>query len=188
MTARIEYGSTFIHGPSNSQEVLIEKIQLKALKMVLGLRFSTPANIVLREANIPPLEIQFLYLACNFVTRMLAKKAYHLCTTLVEIIDYTGNPVNIDKAGMVILIESFRDIVPKEHLIGKASLPLCCETTFTLIRSRQSVGIDRGMKLATSSKTSSLRDLFRRGTEGNQEPLHRQLQIRRKALRFLFCL
>jgi hypothetical protein len=50
---RTEYGNFLIHGLPNSQKVLIEKIQLKALERVLGLRSSTPANIVLGEANIP---------------------------------------------------------------------------------------------------------------------------------------
>jgi hypothetical protein len=40
------------------------------------------------------------------------------------------NPMNIDRVGTVPLIEAFRDIVPKEHLIGKASLPLCCKNAF----------------------------------------------------------
>jgi hypothetical protein len=53
--ARTEYGSFLIHGLSNSQKVIIEKIQLKALKRALRLRSSAPANIVLWEAKIPPL-------------------------------------------------------------------------------------------------------------------------------------
>jgi hypothetical protein len=64
--------------------------------------------------------------------------------------------VNIDGVGTVFLIEAFRDIIPKEHLIGKASIPLCWEITFTSIMRRQSVGTDRGMKLAESSETTPL--------------------------------
>jgi hypothetical protein len=60
--------------------------------------------------------------------------------------------LNIDRASTVSFIEAFRDIAPKEYLIGKASITLCCESTFTLITSRPSVGIDRGMTLAASSK------------------------------------
>jgi hypothetical protein len=64
--------------------------------------------------------------------------------------------VNTDRVGTVPLIEAFTDIVPKEHLIGKASLPLCCKTTFTSIMSRPSVGIDRGTKLAVSPEPTPL--------------------------------
>jgi hypothetical protein len=85
--ARIEYGRLLSHGLSNSQKVLIEKIQLKTFKRALGLRSSTPANIVLGEAKIPSLEIRFRYLAHNFVTRMLTDEAHPLRTTLEEIID-----------------------------------------------------------------------------------------------------
>jgi hypothetical protein len=163
--ARIEYGDFLIHVLSNSQKTLPEKIQLKVLKSALGLRSSTPANIV------SPLEIRFRYLARNFVTRMITNEDHPLRTTLEEVIDWKENPVNTDRVGTVPLIEAFRDIVPKEHLIGKASLPLCCKTTFTSVMSRQSVGIDRGTKLAVSPEP--LRDLFRGGAEANQEPFHR---------------
>jgi hypothetical protein len=50
----IEYGSFLIHGLANSQKVPIENIQLKVLKTTLGLRSSTPVNIVLGEAKFPP--------------------------------------------------------------------------------------------------------------------------------------
>jgi hypothetical protein len=46
LRARIEYGSFLIHSLSNSQKVLIEKIQFKALTMALGQRSSTPANFL----------------------------------------------------------------------------------------------------------------------------------------------
>jgi hypothetical protein len=96
--ARIEYGSFLIHILSHSQKVLIEKIQFKALKMALGQRFSIPANILLGEAKTPPLEIRFLYLAHNFVTRIL--------THTLE-----GKPSE-HRVGTVPLTEALRDIVP----------------------------------------------------------------------------
>jgi hypothetical protein len=82
---------------------------------------------------------------------MLTNEVHPLRTTL-EISDWKETPVNIDRVGIVPLFEAFRDIVPKEHLIGQASLPLCCETTFTSIMSRSSIRIDCGMKLTKSSK------------------------------------
>jgi hypothetical protein len=96
---------------------------MKALKRALGLWSSTLANIVLGEAKIPPLEIRFRYLPRNFVTRMLTCEVHPFLTTLEEIIDWEENPVNIHRADTVSLTEAFRDIVPKVHLIGKASLP-----------------------------------------------------------------
>jgi hypothetical protein len=124
--------------------------------MALGLRSSTPANTVLGEAKIPLLEIRFQYLARNFVSRMLKNEAHPLRTTLQVIVDWKETPVNIDRAGTVPLTEAFRDIVFKEHLIGKALLPLCCETTFTSIMCIPSVMIDRGLKFAASTKLTPL--------------------------------
>jgi hypothetical protein len=82
---------------------------------------------------------------------MLTYESYPLHSTLEEITDCKENPVNIDRVGTVPLIEAFKYTVPKDHLIGRALLPLCCETTFTPIMSRPNVGIDGGMKLAASS-------------------------------------
>jgi hypothetical protein len=99
---------------------------------------------------------------------MLTYKAHPLRTTLEEIIDWKETPVNIDRVGTVSLIEAFRDIDPKEHLIGKASIPLCCETTFIFVMSRSNVGIDRGMKLAASEPTPLLFGTLFRGAEANR--------------------
>jgi hypothetical protein len=63
----------------------------------------------------------------------------------------TFEAINIDRVDMTPLIEAYSDVVPKEHLVGKASLPLCCKTVFTSIMSGPSIGIDRGMKLVASS-------------------------------------
>jgi hypothetical protein len=60
--------------------------------------------------------------------------------------------VNIVKVDTVPVIEAFRNIVPKKHLIGKASLPLCFTITFTCTMSRPM----SGTKLAASSKPTSL--------------------------------
>jgi hypothetical protein len=112
------------------------------------------------EAKILLLEIRFRYLARNFVTRMLTNEDHPLRTTQ-EIIVWQENKVNIDTVGTVPLIEAFVDTVPKEQLIGKASLPLCSKTKFTSVMSRPSVGIDTGMKLVASSKlTPNLFGIF----------------------------
>jgi hypothetical protein len=61
---------------------------VETLKKILGLRSSPPANIILGEAKIPPVEIRFRYLARSFGTRMLMYEANSLRTTLEEIIDW----------------------------------------------------------------------------------------------------
>jgi hypothetical protein len=72
---------------------------------------------------------------------MITNEDHPLCATLEEIIDRKENPRNTDRVGTVLLSEVFRDIVPKEHLIGKASLPLCCKLhLLQLIRSLFTVG------------------------------------------------
>jgi hypothetical protein len=88
--------------------------------------------------------------------RILTNEAHPLRNTLEEIIGWMENPVNIDRVDMVPLLVAFRDIVRKEHIIGKASPPLCCETAFTSVMSRSSIRISRGVKLAASSEPTPL--------------------------------
>jgi hypothetical protein len=99
-----------------------------------------------------PLEIWFRHLARNFFKRILTNEAHFFRTTLEDIIDRKENPVNLHRADTVPIIEAFRDMIPMEHLIRKASLPLYCVITFTSIMSRPNVGMDRWMKLAASSE------------------------------------
>jgi hypothetical protein len=47
---------------------------------------------------------------------MITHEADPLYTTLEEIIDWKECPVNTDRVGTVLLIETLRDIVPEEHL------------------------------------------------------------------------
>jgi hypothetical protein len=91
---------------------------------------------------------------------MITKEDHPLRTTLEEVIDWKENPVNTDSVGTVPLIEALRYIVPKEHLIGKASLPLCCKTTFTSVMSRPSLGIDRNKARRITRATPELTPLL----------------------------
>jgi hypothetical protein len=156
MRTRTEHGSFLIHGLSNSQKVQIKTIQLKAIKTALGLRTSTPANIVTGGGQIPPLEIRFRSLVRSFVSRIFTNEDHPLSNTLEEVIEWKVNTMSTDRIGTAPLIEAFRDIVPKEHLIGIASLLLCFKTTFTSGMSRPNVEIDRGVKLAASSEPTPL--------------------------------
>jgi hypothetical protein len=87
---------------------------------------------------------------------MIMNETRPLRTTLEEIIYWKETPVNIDRVDTVPLIEAFRDIVPKGHLIRKASLPLCCKTTFISFMGRPIVGTNRRMTLAASSEHTPL--------------------------------
>ncbi|CAK9798609.1 Retrovirus-related Pol polyprotein from type-1 retrotransposable element R1 (Fragment) [Anthophora plagiata] len=73
--SRIEYGS-FWYFPTHNKKLrnTIEKIQRNAIKLALGLRRSTPSNVVLAEAKIPSIKNRIKYLAGRYSLRVLKKK------------------------------------------------------------------------------------------------------------------
>ncbi|KMQ81796.1 pol-like protein [Lasius niger] len=63
----MEYGSfTF---PYNNHSIMssLDKIQFKAIRLCLGLRKTTPTNIMLAEAREPPLCMRFKYLTSKYI-------------------------------------------------------------------------------------------------------------------------
>ncbi|EFN64451.1 hypothetical protein EAG_11587, partial [Camponotus floridanus] len=68
----IEYGCQFLPVYHSSKINKLEKIQRKAIKICLGLRSSTPSNVVLAESGIPPLKLRCNLLSERYILRSLA--------------------------------------------------------------------------------------------------------------------
>jgi len=69
--SRLEYGGFLFHNLSRKLSTKLDKIQMKALRIAMGYRNSTPLNVILAEAREPPLFIRFEYLGANFLTRVM---------------------------------------------------------------------------------------------------------------------
>jgi len=68
----MEYGSSFL--PMNNKDLIekLEKIQRRSLKYCLGLRQSTPSNVVLAESGVPSLKHIFEFLAFKIIIKSFA--------------------------------------------------------------------------------------------------------------------
>lgn len=65
----IDYGSQIYQFKGNSQQFLtLTRLQYRALRTALGLRISTPINVLLNEAREPPLHIRTHTLTLNSYT------------------------------------------------------------------------------------------------------------------------
>jgi hypothetical protein len=51
---------------------LLERIQCKAIRLALGCMRTTPKNVTLAEAKIPPITFQLKFLGSSYVTRALS--------------------------------------------------------------------------------------------------------------------
>lgn len=124
--SRIEYGAFFFHNLPTKQSIQLERIQFKALRAALGYRISTPTNVILAEAKLPPLAFRFKYLGLNFLTKALATNCNHrVFAALEEIAEIEDNPVVINREGNIPLIECYRDLNRIGHLLATSNKPFC---------------------------------------------------------------
>jgi len=61
--SRIDYGCFIFHNLIKAQYLKLERIQLKALKLILGLRLSSPSNFVQMEVKEPNIRLRKEFLA-----------------------------------------------------------------------------------------------------------------------------
>lgn len=71
----IDYGCQVYNLARNSQLLLkISRLQYRAIRTALGLRMSTPINVLLGEAREPPLQSRVFQLTSKYIYRTLARK------------------------------------------------------------------------------------------------------------------
>lgn len=128
--SRIEYGAIIFYPLNNSLKSRLERIQNKAIRLALGLRNSTPTNVTLAEAKVPPIELRVKFLSRNYITKACTNSK-HLSLTIVEKFhEKCEHPLTILKNPMPLLVKSFSEIEAKKHLIAEADRPLCYDYSF----------------------------------------------------------
>lgn len=67
---RLEYGEFLLHNILQDFSAKLDKIKMKALRIVMGYRNSTPLNVILTESREPSLFYRLKYLGLNYFTRV----------------------------------------------------------------------------------------------------------------------
>jgi len=83
--SRLDYGSFILHGITKTQKIKLDRIQFKALKIVLGLRMSTPSNFVLAESKEPSLTLRADFLCKNWMTRVISQSDHLIIPIFTEL-------------------------------------------------------------------------------------------------------
>lgn len=122
--SRLEYGGFLFHNLSKSSSLKLMRLQYKALRFVLGLRNSTPTNVILAEAKEPPLNLRRDYICRNFLTRVLSCENHPLIHKIEAIIDLEDDPIVVNRFMNIPLIDNFRVVQKYSHIISKHSIPL----------------------------------------------------------------
>lgn len=66
----IDYGCVLYGGASTSNLLMLDRLQLRALRICIGAMGSSPSYAVLSEAHEPNLETRRMHLACKFLVKM----------------------------------------------------------------------------------------------------------------------
>lgn len=148
--SRIEYGGFLLHGLTKEQSLKLERIQLKALRLALGYRTSTPTNVILAEAKLPPLSLRFKYLGRNYITRALSNSDHQVLPILQDLIDLIDNPTVVNRDGNIPLVEAYREHLDKSHLLASSNKPLCFSFDYESILFRPRVSFKEGILLQES--------------------------------------
>lgn len=179
--SRIEYGCFFLHNLPKSLAIRLDRIQFKALRLAMGYRNSTPTNVILAESKSPPLPLRSTYLANNYIIRALTRVDHPLIRLLDEMIDRDAHPECHPSRHQSMLIDSYKKLVNRAHLINSDPRPLSCCTTYNALLLCPVVDTSSGEALrdhSVSVTNSLFQDLFKEDllnlfpfyTDGSKSP------------------
>ncbi|KMQ89246.1 pol-like protein [Lasius niger] len=98
--------------PLNNSSIMsqLNKIQYQAIRLCLGLRRTTPTNIILAEAAEPPLRIRFEYLTSKYTLKIFSLDTHPVIDKLYALLWYSRNSRKKDPSDHEALI-SFPDVI-----------------------------------------------------------------------------
>nr|XP_012153232.1 PREDICTED: uncharacterized protein LOC105664225 [Megachile rotundata] len=112
--SRVEYGIGWYFPLTKHLTQRLERIQTSALKIALGLRSSTPSNVVLAEAKIPRLVDRARLYGCKTILNLCTNMSNPLINELEELLSYYTRQPNQQKSRKYnrIILQSWESIKP----------------------------------------------------------------------------
>lgn len=85
----------------------LDKIQFRAIRLCLGLRKTTPTNIILAEAGESPLCMRFKYLTSKYILKIFSLDSHPAIDKLYGLFWYSRNSPTRDPHKKFLLYKSF---------------------------------------------------------------------------------
>lgn len=174
LRSSIEYGSHILRYSNYSHFEKLVKLQYKALRLALGLRNSTPTNVILAEAAEPPLHIRISQLSDRYIMRTLSLSEHLLIDklyTLQNILNRkpNGNIHNIRTDFPV--YKSFTRLIQHRPKIHTHALPTPYQFPFSLINSSPNINTTIGLlvKSAECKETTLQEELSKENLESHTQ-------------------
>lgn len=128
--ASIEYGCFVFAGSSESSFYKLERIQLQAIRLALGLRSTTPTNIILAEANEPTLYSRFLFLTGKYLLKVFSITKHPLIRKLVFLNDMAIMHTRHNTLNSFILLRVFLSLRNNITLIKHYDIIPSCSISY----------------------------------------------------------
>lgn len=141
------------------QQLKLERIQHKALKLILGLKMFSPSNFVLMESKEPTLsnQIELSLQKLSRLSRVLAQSDHHLILpTLEEMLRIKENPTIICRVAPSVIFNNYSDLSRISHLIEKDLRPLCYVNSFDSIMFFLEVNLSTGIIFDKESRNNEI--------------------------------
>lgn len=131
----IEYGCAFFPYNNSSLMSKLNSIQFKALRFCLGLRRTTPTNVILAEAAEGPLTERFKFLTTRYILKIFSLYSHTALNKLSELHWYsTRRKRKKDPEQSFLLFHSFRQMLKHKRNIADFDYPSPYSVSFSLLR------------------------------------------------------
>jgi hypothetical protein len=146
----IEYGGFVFHFLTKGQMDLLESIQCKAIRLAFGYMRMTPKNVMLEEANVPPVTFRLNFLGSNYVTSALSNPDHPLIRSLQRMARVQEDPTKVPRGKVPWIYTCYADIEPVDHLIAKDVRPLECSLPYQTLLVKGSISFKEGEEAKAS--------------------------------------
>ncbi|XP_076649880.1 uncharacterized protein LOC143357351 [Halictus rubicundus] len=122
-----------------------------AVKMALGLRMSTPSNVVLAEACIPYLQVRASFLCKLYVSKVLSNTQHSTIKYIEEFRHVINSPNNVrEKYKYTIINKCIKEVKEVEYMYFKKENYSCFSTDYNSILTDVETNISSGRQLQES--------------------------------------
>ena len=149
----IDYGS-FIYLPSQKTKLMkIEKVQYAAIRVALGLRRSTPTNILLGESKLLSIFCRAKILCTNFLLK-LYNNARSIAYLTIK--THSKTIIRDHRKTTNILYECIKSVIGINHLITTVQLPGIYKHDYNIIKCPVIVNMEIGRTLQSAPNANDL--------------------------------
>lgn len=148
----IDYG-VFIYLPTAKTTILkLERVQYSAVRLSLGLRISTPTNILLAESNLMSISQRAKLLCHSFLLKVFSKTNCHLYKQLE---DKLMEFATIRKKKKNVLTEGIKNVIGIKHHIHQLPFETIYNYNAEITNTTIHVDVDTGKTISSSDYPSA---------------------------------